>query len=65
MSDSDLTFYDGIEYERNELYESWQKKLSRLPKLHPKSCSDKCGCFVKTSEYKIFKEIDGIKPLLL
>lgn len=37
---------DEIEYGENELYNSWQKKLRRLPKLHPNSCSDKCGCFV-------------------
>lgn len=33
------------EYDENELYNSWMKKLRRLPKLHPKSCNDKCGCF--------------------
>tara|TARA_B110001450_G_scaffold255119_2_gene281904 strand:+ start:1355 stop:1600 length:246 start_codon:yes stop_codon:yes gene_type:complete len=39
---------DGAEYEENELFISWVKKSKRLPRLHPKACSDKCGCFPKT-----------------
>lgn len=33
------------EYEENDLYNSRMKNLRRLPRLHPNSCSDKCGCF--------------------
>ena len=33
------------EYGENDLYNSWMKKLRKLPHLHPKSYSDKCGCF--------------------
>ena len=44
---------DGDEYETNDLYISWMKKMNKLPKLHPKSCSDKCGCFSKKNSHSI------------
>ncbi len=39
---------EGCEEEINELYLAYMKKMSRLPRLHPQRCNDKCGCYART-----------------
>lgn len=42
---------EGCEEEVNELYLAYMKKMSRLPRLHPQCCNDKCGCYARTCVY--------------
>ncbi len=41
---------EGCEEETNELYLAYMKKMSRLPRLHPQRCNDKCGCYARAEK---------------